>query len=182
MTDDTQDAVLVQGVLAAGRDLVRYTQVAFTPGSIELPRQEDVTVADELQVAATTRLEGAILALDRLRRMRAMRDVASAATDLQTASENLKEMLDNPDAEAMELLAKLDQLQRVMDRLMEAASRLNPGGLQEFLNGRENEIGNLMSEIRDAIAEGRMDEARDLMRRLQEMVGEMSQGIQDEMS
>jgi predicted nucleic acid-binding Zn-ribbon protein len=182
MTDDTQDAALVQAVLGSGRDLVRYTQVAFTPGSVEQPRDEDRSVTQELVDVAVTKLEGAILALDRLRRMRALRDVTAAAMDLERAAENLEQLLDNPDADALELLARLDQLERVMERLMQAASRLDPGGLQEFLNGRENEVQNLMDEIRKAIAEGRMDEARTLMERLSEMVSEMSQGMQDEMN
>ncbi len=181
MMDDTQDAAIVQSVLTSGRNLIRYTQVAYTPGSREAPRSEDYLVTAELRDKAITSVEQAILALDRMKRMRALRDVAAAAEDLEQAAKNLKEMLDNPDAEAQEILARLDQLERVMDKLMESAAKLDPGGLKEFLNQRENEIGNIMDEIRKAVAEGRMDEARELMERLQKMIEEMSEGIKQEM-
>jgi len=182
MMDDTQDAALVQSVLTSGRDLIRYTQVAYTPASLEIPKDEDFEVTAELRDDAITSLENAILALDRMQRMRALRDVSKAAEDLAQAAKNFDEMLNNPDVEAQELLARLDQLERVMQKLMEAASKLDPGGLKEFLNGRENEVSSLMDEIRKAIAEGDMEQAQELMKRLQQMIDEMSQGIQDDMN
>ena len=181
MMDDTQDAALVQSVLTSGRDLVRYTQVAYTPGSLEVPRDEDIEVTSGMRTDAISSLENAILALDQMQRMRGLRDVAKAAQDLAQAAENFDEMLNNPDVDAQELLSRLDQLERVMQKLVEAASKLDEGGLKEFLNGRENEVQNIMEEIREAIAEGRMDEAREMMKRLQQMIDEMSQGIQDDM-
>ena len=57
--------------------------------------------------------------------------------------------------------ARLDQLERLMGRMAELAKRLDEGSLKEFVNSRSEEARSVMDEIRKAVAEGRLDDARE---------------------
>lgn len=176
---DVYDMAIVAAAVGAGRDLIRYSQTAFTPDDPQPPPEAAFTVTAELRDTAVVKLERAVLALVAMRHMRALKDVAEQAEDLQTAAELLEELLSTDDVDAMELLARLDQLERMMEKLDESAADLRKGGLQEFLNTRDEELGDIIDEIRKAIAEGRLDEAREMMERLSQMVQEMAEGIQE---
>ena len=88
-------------------------------------------------------------------------------------------MLGDETVDSQELLARLDQLERMLQQMMQEAAKLNEGGLREFINAREGELRSLMDEAREALAEGRLDEARELMERLSEQIRQMSEGIKD---
>ncbi|MBX2804000.1 MAG: DUF4175 domain-containing protein [Myxococcales bacterium] len=182
MASDTHDRAVAQRVIDTGRDLVRFTQVSFLPGSREVPSDDAFQATSELRDEAVVALEDGILAFHRMQRNAALRDIAEQADDLERMADQLEQLLSEDDADTQELLSKLDQLERMLDQLAAQAAKLEDGGLREFLNTRENEAQNLMEEIREAIAEGRLDEARELMERLSQLVQEMGQGIKDELS
>ena len=76
---------------------------------------------------------------------------------------------------AGELLARLDQLERMLQSFSQMAAELGEGSLKEFLNPRLDEVQSLTERIRDAIAEERLDEARDLLEQLSQQLQEMSE-------
>lgn len=181
MSNNTHDRAIAQRIVDTGRDLVRYTQVSFLPGSAEIPRDDAFQMTAELRESAIEALEDGILAFHRMQRNQALAALVEAAADLEQMAEQMSELLASEDPDAQALLSRLDQLERMMEQLAQSAAKLEESGLREFLNTRENEAASLMEEIRDAIAEGRLDEAQELMERLSKLVEEMGQGIRDEM-
>jgi len=181
MSFDSHDADVMDRVVRTGRELIRYTQVAFTPGSAEDPPDAAFTVTAELRDGAIVALEDGILAMQRMRYNRGLRDVVERASNLDDAATMLSEQLASEDLDAQEVLARLDQLQALLQQLMEAASKMGNDGLREFVNSRNGEVQNLMEQIRDAIANGDMETARTLMERLAEQIHEMKQGVSDEL-
>jgi hypothetical protein len=169
---------VVRRVTRTGRELIRYTQVAFTPGSPERPGGQELAITSELRDKAIVALEDGILALDRSMEMRALRELSEDVRELATAAENLREMMEG-DPDVQEMLARLDRLERQLAQMMESAARLNEGGLKEFVNQRQGELQSLIDEIREAIAEGRLDDARELMEQLTRQIQQLSEGIQD---
>lgn len=178
---DTVDSELLQRVARAARELIRYTQVAFSPAERRAPTDAALQTTGELRDAAIVQLEDAIYALDRMIRSRALEDVAEQAERLAHTASNLEEMLAG-DADAQEMLSRLDQLERMLDSVMRTAAKLDEGGLKEFINSRAQSAESMIDEIRQAIAEGRMDEARELMQRLARDIQEMSEGLQDNLA
>ncbi|MEZ4240719.1 MAG: DUF4175 family protein [Myxococcota bacterium] len=181
MQRNTQDRAIVEAVLDSGRKLVRYTQTSFEPGSAEVPRDDAAAMTTQLRDEAVTALEDGILAFLTLQRNEALGEIVQLADQLDNAADDVQEMLSKEDPDTQELLSKLDQLERTLAQMAKAASDLEESGLKEFLNLRDNEASNLMEEIRKAIAEGRLDEARKMMERLSQLMKEMSQGVKDEM-
>jgi hypothetical protein len=182
MQRNTQDRAIVERVLESGRQLIRYTQTAFEPGSAEVPRDDAMTMVTQLRDEAVVALEDGILAFHALQRNEALGQIVRVAEQLSGAADELEALMEQDDPDVQELLSKLDQLERTMASLAKAAQDLEDSGLKEFLNLRDNEAQNLMEEIREAIAEGRLDEARELMERLSRLMREMSQGVSDEMN
>ncbi|MEQ1503396.1 MAG: DUF4175 family protein [Myxococcota bacterium] len=181
MNTETQDRAIVEAVLASGRKLVRYTQTSFEPGSAEVPRDDAFQMVAELADGAVVSLEDGILAFHELLRNDALGEIVEQADELATAADRLEQALAEQDPDVQELLSQLDQLERMMDQLAKSSEKLDDGGLKEFLNTRRSETQNLMEEIRKAIAENRLDEARKMMERLSKLMRETSQGIRDEL-
>jgi hypothetical protein len=181
MSFDSHDAAMMERVLTTSRELIRYTQVAFSVDATVRPPEAAFTVTSELRDASIQALEDAILAFHRMEHNRALRDVAEQADGLEQAADQLAELLEQSDPETADILSRLDQLEQMLRRLMEAGAKLNAGGLQEYLNNRQGELSNLMEEIRKALASGDLDEARELMKRLEQQARELSQGIRDDM-
>lgn len=171
---------LVARVTESGTKLVRFTQVGFVQGSANTPKSEDVQVVADLRDQAIVSVEDAILALDYMIRGRAMERVAEAAERLGDVAADVQASLAE-DMSAQEMLTRLDMLERALQELMQQASALDQGGMREFLNQRGQEMQSLMEEIRKALAEGRLDEARELMERLARELEQMSQGVSDAM-
>ncbi len=181
MTRVGADRKVVEKVLGTGRDLVRYTQTAFEPGSDTRPPAESFQLAASLRTDAVEALENAILSLHRMIELRALGEVVRQAEQLSTAAQRMEQALANENPDLQELLSQLDQLERMMASLAKQAARLGESGLQEFVQSRQSEIDNLMQEIRKAIAEGRVDDARKMMERLTKMLREMSDGVEEQL-
>lgn len=167
----------------AATGLVRFTQVAFLAGSKSPPNDDDLQVAAQKRDELVRELETTILAIDQVLQERAWLNVQESAERLADVAEDMKQMLAAGDADAQEMLTRLDHLERALDALMQDAAKLQDGsGIKEFVNARENEMRGLIEEIREAIAAGRMDEARELMERLAEQIEQMSEGVLDQMN
>jgi len=181
MSGSSHDRAVAQRVVDSGRDLVRFTQVSFEPGATRAVKPDDAATLDELRNEAIVALEDGILAFHRMQRNQALAELVRQSEELRATARELERILEDPDPDALELLSRLDALERMMQDLAERAAKLDESGLREFLNSRESEASSLMEEIRDAIARGDLDEARELLGRLSELVEEMGRGIQEEM-
>lgn len=181
MASDTHDTAVVSRVVDSGSQLVRYTQVAFTPGATERPGQEAWAATSELREEAIVAIEDALIFLTRMQEGRALRELAEQAEGLARMASDIGAMLDEDEPEPHGILAQLDHLERMLERVSQQAARLSDGGLKEYVNQRTSELNRLMDEVRSAIAEGNLDRARELMSRLQRQVHELAQGIRDEL-
>jgi hypothetical protein len=181
MTRKGADRTAVEHVVETGRDLVRYTQVAVEPGSVGPVPVETFQMAAKLRGEAIVALEDAVLMLNRMMELRALGEVVRTAEDLSSAAARLEQALASPEPDVQELLAQLDQLERMMSQLQKQAAKMGQSGLQEYVQSRQSEISALMDEIRKAIAEGRLDDARKLMERLAKAMREMSDGVRQQL-
>lgn len=178
---NSQDRAIVDRVLESGRKLVRYTQVSFEPQSVEIVQDKVAEIVGGMRDEAVVATEDAILAYHDLLRYDAMAAIQEGAKDLTRAADNLAEALDRDDT--AEMLARLDQAERMMDQLKKAAERLSEDhGLRELIELRDSENRRLMEEIRKAIAEGRVDDARKMAERLSEQIRAESKAIEEEMA
>lgn len=156
----------------------RRTLVAFARGlaAEELP-DRDLATLDDLHAKNVATLEQAILLLDTLLRARALADVTRLAEQVAKEAAELEE--DFSGLTPSQAAARLDQLDRLFQELAEAASKLDEGQLKEFLNDRGDEMKSLMAEIRKAIAEGRMDDAKQMMERLSALMKSMADDLKE---
>ncbi|MCK6507734.1 DUF4175 domain-containing protein, partial [Myxococcota bacterium] len=174
------DGEMVRQVLDDAAVLFRFTLTTFDPNTTRRVTMGDLATFDERHDAVIESVEVAIGLLDALLQRDALNEVAQAAEAVAEEARELAEIA--PDAEASELLARLDQLERLMGALARSSARLAEGQLQEFLNSRLDSAGTLMDEIRKAIAEGRLDEARAMLEQLATQLEQMSQGIQQQLA
>jgi hypothetical protein len=177
---DSYDAQLVARIDTAAGRLFRYTMTTWEPGSRRRITPGDESQFSELRDEVIVSVEAAVYALDLLLRQVGMQELGEQAEALAREAAELASLSET--AEAGELLARLDQLQRMMDQLAKASAKLGEGNMQEFVNSRTEQARNLMDEIRKAIAEGRMEDARRMMERMAEDLRQMAEGINDQIA
>lgn len=173
------DGELVDKVVEAAARLFRFTLTTWESGS-----GRRVTAADEERFRALhseeiKALEQAIYLLDTLVGRVAMQELADRVSDLADEARELAGLAD--DAGAAELLARLDQLERLMKAIAKAAERLD-NHMGEYVNAQISQTQALTSEIRKAISEGRMEDARAMLQQLAEQVDQMAENIQSQAS
>ena len=182
--DDTPSSIdgkVVEDVMESAARLIRFTITTYDPSSGRKATVRDDETFAELHAVQVASLEKAVYLLDSMIRQAGLAQLAQQAANLAQEAQELKAFADT-DPEAGELLARLDQLQRLMSQLAQAASKLDEGRLQEFVNARLDESNSLMDEIRKAIAEGQMEEAQAMLERLAESLQQMSEGLGSQMS
>lgn len=179
MREGGLERTVLEKALEAGGEVVRFAAITFESGSEQAVAVTDLAELGELRKGAIVALEDAILAMDRMLRMRALREAVEVTERMESIGEELEELLAQENPDSLELLAKLEQLQAMLKELSEAAAKLDDGGLKEFLNARENETRSLMEEVRKAIQAGEMEEARELMQRLARQLQQTAEGVRD---
>ncbi len=179
-TRDRVELKVFEDVTDARTRLVRFTQVSFLPGSDTPLKEADAVTALELRDHAVTALENGILLLDRMIQAEVMEGVQERAEQLGEVARDVKSSLEQ-DMSAQEMLTRLDHLERSLKELLSETARLPDGGLQEFTNQRGQELQALSEQIREALARGDIDEARELMKRLADEVEQLSDGILDQL-
>jgi hypothetical protein len=182
LPQDAKERRQVEQVVSTARDLIRYTQVSFTPGSPVEPPEQAFVVTAELRDAAVVALEDAILFLDTLVREEALGRVARQTEDAARLAERLSEVLAAEDPDPLAVAAQLDQLERMLAELTRQAARLEAGPLREFVNQRTSELQSLLEAAREALAAGEMEEARRLMERIARDLQQLAEGVEDELS
>lgn len=169
------DESVVKFVNDSRRDLLSFAHgLAVGEGSIA---ETDLSQLAALQAKNIDAIEQGILLLDMVLRAAATEQVRRTAQEVAREAQELAADAKNLDQQAM--LARLDQLQRLMQKLAAEAAKLEQGSLQEWVNSRQQESMALMDEIRKAIAEGRLEDARKMMEQLAQQLNEMAQGIED---
>ncbi len=166
-------------VLETGTALVRFAVITFDSGDDSPPVADDLATLERYRQDAIVALEDGILALDRTLRLRALADVVELAGRLADMGRELDALLANDTVDSLQLLARLEQLEALMDELAKTAAKLDEGGLKEFLNARHTEAEALMESIRDAIGRGDQEEAAALMKRLSRQLQQLAEGVRD---
>lgn len=172
---DTFDSTVLRTLREKRRSLF-----AFASGVSEVDALGDTDrqALAQLQDAHLSTVENAILMFDQVLRAAAQQNVQELVQQAAREATELQE--DFASLDKQEALARLDQLARMFSQLAREAAKLDEGGLRDFVNDRAETMDTLMDEIRKAIAEGRMDDAKELMDRLAQMMKDMA-GDLDEM-
>jgi hypothetical protein len=173
-------ADLVQEVLADGARLYRFTLTTWEPGSGRRITEGDLSAFAKMHGEQIESLERAVYVLDLMLQQAAMGDLAQQLASLAADASALA--ADAGDLEASELLARLDRLDRMLQQMAAQAKRLDDGSLKEFVNSRTSEAINMVEEIRKAIAEGRLDEARKMLEDLAETLQQSAENINDNLA
>jgi hypothetical protein len=179
------DAVVVRRVMDASARLLRFTVVTFDIGPTSgvagrRPVHQDVQTFATMHAETVEALEQAAWLVDSMLRTVAFQEVVRRAGQLAEEAVELADFAaENPGADA--LLARLDQLERLMDQLAAAASSLAEGQLREFVNDRISEATAQMNAIRKAISEGRLDDAQRMIAALAEQLKQFSEGLAEQM-
>lgn len=181
LAPDSLERSALEDAVNAGGELVRFAAVTFDRGSMHAPAVDDVEDLRALRADAIASLEDGILMLDRARRNQALAQAVETATHMEELAADLERVLSQENPDPLQMLAMLEQLQQMMLELAKQSAKLDEGGLKEFLNARQEQMGGLMEEIRKAIEEGRMDDARELMKRLADQMQQMAEGLRDTM-
>ncbi len=180
---DAIDAVVIKRVMETSSRLFRFTVVTFDVGAGvagRRPVREDIENFVNMHAEAIDALEQAAWLVDSMLRKVAFREVVQRASQLAGEAEELAQFAaDTPEADA--LLARLDQLERLMEQLTQAAAKLAEGQLREFVNDRMGEARSQMDAIRQAIAEGRLDEAQEMIGALSEQMQQFAEGLSEQM-
>ena len=175
---DSLDAELIGTALDNARRLSRFVIVTWDEGSKSQSKDEDIRAVRSLHDEVVVSLEMAIFIIDRVLKQVALSKVVEQSQQLASEAQDLAALPD--DADADEILASLDQLQRLLSSLQEAAQELSDSGLEGFVNSRAQETMNLMDQVRKAVSEGRMDDARELMDKLAEQVQQVAESMADQ--
>lgn len=173
------EGAAVRQVIEEAAVLFRFTLTTFDEGSGRRVTMSDLETFDTLHSEQIVSIEEAILTLDRMLQTLAMRKVVEAAQRLGAEAEAVARIAET--ADTAEILARLDQLERMMQQLSQAAASLAEGQLSEFLNARLDGGQALIEEIRKALAEGRTDDARAMLEELARQIQQMAEGVQDKL-
>ena len=180
-TPSSIDGQRVSEVMESGARLIRFTVTTYSPGENGRANDQDVATFASLHAEHIEVLEQTIYLLDTMVRRVGLAEVAERAAEVAQEAQELREFAEtNPDAAA--LMARLDQLERLMASLARAAEKLDEGSLKEFVNARLDESRNLMDAIRKAIAEGDLELAQRLLQQLADSLQQMSEGVGNQMS
>ncbi|MFT6157856.1 MAG: hypothetical protein ACJA00_000427 [Myxococcota bacterium] len=174
------DRPLVEAVVDTARELIRYTQVSYTPGSTDIPPDVSFTTTAGLRDDAIVALEDAVLFLDSLRDAAAFAEIMKRTQEASTLADNLAEMLQQEDVDPLAMAAQLDQLEAVLREMTAKLSDLQRGPLKELLNQRTQELSSLLEQAREAMADGDMEEARELMERIARQLEQMAESVAEQ--
>lgn len=176
-----QDFRPVELAVDAGRALIRFTQVTFLPESADEARADAVEMATTLRTEAIATLEEAILSIDRLLRMAAIREVAERVPDLREVGQRLADMLQRPDVRADELRSVSEEASALVEELESLTSQLDEGGLKGFIQMHDAELKGLIEEAQRALATGDRPESKLLLGRTSSALRDLADGIQAEL-
>ena len=177
---DSMDGPLVAAVFTEAGRLFRFVLTTWEPGSGRRVTAGDLDELQRLSTELVLSIEQATYLIDSALRAVALQQVSEQAEDVAAEAKSLAAAAD--DAELGELLARLDKLERMLQALSKAAAALSDADLKEFINSRTNESSQIMEQIRAALDEGRIDEARELMKQLAEQLQQMAESLGDRMA
>lgn len=167
------DYSAVKEVNGRRRELMGFTH-GLSGGGLG-PKDRDAL--SRLHSAQVESIEGAILLFDQILRQAAAARMADLAQRVAEAAESLQK--DFADLTREAALARLDQVERLLEQLMAEAAKTGDAAVQEYVNQRGEQLKALMDEVRKAIAEGRMEDARRLMERLAQQLDDLAKGLQE---
>ena len=177
---DSLDGPLLTKVFDDSGRLFRFVITTWEPGSGRRVTEGDIAELQALQAELVLSLEQAVYLIDSALRGVAMQQLIEKAEDVAAEAKALAAAADT--SEVSELLARLDKLDRLLQELSKAADSLSDADLKEFVNSRTNESAQLMEQIRAALEEGRVEEARELMKQLAEQLQQMAESLGDRMA
>ena len=169
--------VLLQRVLEAAQDMIRYSQVAFEPLSQERPSAASMAMAQEMYDRSVQVLEDAVLSLDRALRVRARRLLAKHADQLDSLAISLDRLLREEAVDAQALRARTGQWYAALDELDRLSSDLGAGGLRTFVEARSAAVRGVLDEANKSLDSEDHLRARALVERTGTQGRELAQGI-----
>lgn len=166
---------MVDRVVERRRGVIAFARML---GESEEPLKDaDAATLARLQMEHVAALEDGVLLLDQLQRRAAIERVNELAKELAVESAELR--TDLASLSEQEALARLDQIERQFRLLSAEAAKLDGGSIRDFIEDRGAQMKSLMDEVRKAISEGRMDDAKKMMDRLAQMMAEMAGGLEE---
>jgi hypothetical protein len=175
------DGMLITDVLETSASLFRFTLTTFDKdvgAGGQQPVSRDIETFVNLHSETIETLETASFVMDTMLREVGVMELTRMA---QKVAESAREAADQAHStnEVSELTAQLDRLERQLNQLRKAAQELSDEALRDFTNSTLDQAGGLMEEIRKAIAEDRLDEARSMMDSLAEQMAQFAESLDE---
>ena len=175
------DGMLLNDVFEASSRLFRFTLTTFDRdigAGGQQPVSADIDTFAALHGETIESLETAAFVIDTMLRevgvmelTKMARRVAESATQAAEASRDTDDM--------STILSRLDKLERQLGQLRKAAENLSDQALRDFANSTLDQVGGLMAEIRKAVAEGRLEDARAMMDSLAEQLAQFAESLEE---
>ena len=175
------DGELTRDVFEASARLFRFTLTTFDravdAGGRQLVRSDLNTFA-ELHEGAVVALETAAFVIDSMLREVGVAELARQANKVADTAERLSaQAQESDDADA--LLAALDRLARQLSQLQRAAAKLSDDALASFANSSLNQASGMMGEIRSAIANGELEDAKSMLETLADQLAQFAESLDE---
>jgi hypothetical protein len=175
------DGMLVSDVLEASSRLFRFTLTTFDRdigAGGQQPVSADIDTFATLHGETIESLETAAFVIDTMLREVGVMELTKMARRVAESASQVAEASRDTDDLAT-ILSRLDKLERQLGQLRKAAENLSDQALHDFANSTLDQVGGLMAEIRKAIAEGRLEEARAMMDSLAEQLAQFAESLED---
>jgi len=181
--DDTPegiDGTLVSKIFSVSARLIRFVLTTYDANSSRRITEQDLATLAQLHAQTIESLEQAVYVLDAMLRKTALASVAKQSEAIAELARDIATMSES--MQAAELLSRLDRLGRLLGQLQHAAQQLSEGNLKEFVNSQVEQTMGVMDEIRKAIAEGRLEDAKQMLDQLARHLTQFSEGMGDQMA
>ena len=173
--------MLLNDVFEASSMLFRFTLTTFDRdigAGGQQPVSADIDTFATLHGETIESLETAAFVIDTMLREVGVMELTKMARNVaESASRAAEASRDTDDLAA--ILSRLDKLERQLGQLRKAAESLSDQALQDFVNSTLDQVGGLMNEIRKAIGEGRLEEARAMMDGLAEQLAQFAESLEE---
>jgi len=180
-TSSGLDGELVRDILEASSRLFRFTIITFdrsVGAGGQQPVAADIDTFTQLHDETVLSLETAAFVIDSMLRQVGIAELArQAAKVARTAAELANRAHETDDTAALQ--AGLDRLSRQLEQLMRAAAQLNENSLSEFTKASLQQAASLLEEARQALSDGRKQDAEELMDALAEQIAQLAESLND---
>jgi hypothetical protein len=173
------ELAMLADALDRATETIRFTQVSFFSGDTSTPAADTLASVEELRAKMIASVEEAILAIDAVRVTAAYTRIEKGLPRMERIAEDLREALAESKIDGSRVADAIADLSVESERARAAAAILRPGGMQELVFGRVQEMSRLAARASEAIQRRDDAESRRLSSRLAGQISDYVAVVKD---